>query len=111
MQALRFMRREEVAALEPTLAAQNSYNEDLQEKLGSSVWVQGGCSSWYLDAQGRNTTLWPGWASGFRRTLRRFDPALYTARREGTLDAAATRAEVSTDKSNKRTVTNAESVT
>jgi len=24
------------------------------------VWTTGGCASWYLDDQGRNTTLWPG---------------------------------------------------
>ena len=24
-----------------------------------TVWTTGGCASWYLDAHGRNTTLWP----------------------------------------------------
>jgi len=26
-----------------------------------SVWLTG-CGSWYLDRNGRNTTLWPGFA-------------------------------------------------
>ena len=25
-----------------------------------TVWNTGGCTSWYLDASGRNTTIWPG---------------------------------------------------
>ena len=82
LRALRYMERNEVLALEPTRAAQTHYNDRLQEQLGASVWTQGGCGSWYLDKHGRNTTLWPGWATSFRLTLRRFDPALYSARRE-----------------------------
>ena len=113
VQALGFMARKEVVALEPTHEAQNNYNDALQERLGASVWVKGGCSSWYLDAQGRNTTLWPGWASGFRRTLRRFDPALYAARREdklGTVTGAQTGA-FAGDVSTQRTSTNVDSAT
>jgi hypothetical protein len=41
------------------------------------VWTQGGCASWYLDAHGRNTTLWPGSSWTFRRATRRFDPTEY----------------------------------
>jgi len=39
--------------------------------------VSGGCRSYYLDATGRNTTLWPHLASGFRREVRRLDPNEY----------------------------------
>lgn len=85
LRALAYMKRNEVVALEPTRAAQTQYNARLQDQLGASVWTQGGCGSWYLDKHGRNTTLWPGWATSFRLTLRRFDPALYSARREARL--------------------------
>jgi cation diffusion facilitator CzcD-associated flavoprotein CzcO len=47
-------------ALAPTRAAQDRYNDELQEKLAGSVWNTGGCRSWYLDARGVNRTLWSG---------------------------------------------------
>ena len=28
--------------------------------MASTVWATGGCVSWYLNAAGRNPTLWPG---------------------------------------------------
>ena len=38
-----------------------------------TVWSSGGCSSWYLDAHGRNVTLWPRTTYTFRRLTARFD--------------------------------------
>ena len=58
----RFEVRPEVAA---------SYNAELQRKLPKTVWGSG-CSSWYLDAAGRNLTLWPGFTFDFRRRTRTF---------------------------------------
>jgi hypothetical protein len=42
-----------------------------------TVWSTGGCSSWYLDAHGRNTVLWPKSTFTFRRRLARFDAEAY----------------------------------
>ena len=42
-----------------------------------TVWVDGGCASWYLDKHGRNTTVWPSFTTGFRRALGHLDPAEY----------------------------------
>jgi cation diffusion facilitator CzcD-associated flavoprotein CzcO len=58
----RFEVRPEVAA---------AYNAELQRKLPKTVWGSG-CSSWYLDSQGRNLTLWPGFTFDFRRRTREF---------------------------------------
>ena len=52
----------------------------LQHTLEHSVWVEGGCGSWYLDHRGRNTTLWPEHTWRFRRQTRRFHPGEYTVR-------------------------------
>jgi cation diffusion facilitator CzcD-associated flavoprotein CzcO len=38
--------------------AQKVYNDVLQEKLKHTVWATG-CRSWYIAANGRNTTVWP----------------------------------------------------
>ena len=58
----RFEVRPEVAA---------AYNAELQRKLPKTVWGSG-CSSWYLDREGRNLTLWPGFTFDFRRRTREF---------------------------------------
>lgn len=40
--------------------------------MDGTVWTDGGCASWYLDATGRNSVLWPGYVTGFRLRLPRF---------------------------------------
>ncbi|MFD0363896.1 flavin-containing monooxygenase [Nocardia sp. GCM10030253] len=56
---------------------QDAYNAKLQSKLEGSVWNTGGCSSWYLDKHGNNTTLWPDFTFEFRRLTKTFDVAAY----------------------------------
>jgi hypothetical protein len=45
--------------------------------MRNTVWSQGGCRSWYLDANGRNSTLWPGYTFSYWLRTRRFDPGAY----------------------------------
>jgi cation diffusion facilitator CzcD-associated flavoprotein CzcO len=65
---------------EPTREAQDAYNETIQHKLERTVWNTGGCQSWYLDANGRNTTLWPTFTFEFMRQLRHADLAEFAVR-------------------------------
>ncbi len=58
----RFEVRPEVAA---------ACNAELQRKLPTTVRGSG-CSSWHLDAEGRNLTLWPGFTFDFIRRTRAF---------------------------------------
>ena len=78
--ALAFLGRSGVGVVEVKPAVQQRYNEKLQAKLEHSVWVEGGCGSWYLDHRGRNTTLWPDHTWKFRRLTRRFHPGEYIVR-------------------------------
>lgn len=75
MGALRAMDERGAVAVEPRPEAQAAFNAAVQARLKGTVWNEGGCASWYLDAHGRNTTLWPGTSWSFRRATRRFDPA------------------------------------
>jgi hypothetical protein len=43
--------------------------------MRGTVWTSGGCTSWYLDRTGRNSSLWPGSTLDYRRRTRRLDPA------------------------------------
>ncbi|GLF99469.1 flavin-containing monooxygenase [Streptomyces yaizuensis] len=58
-------------------AAQTRWNRMLQRRMQRTVWNTGGCTSWYLDEQGRNTTIWPGTTGEFRRLTREVDLAEY----------------------------------
>ena len=56
---------------------QEAFNAELQEQLEGTVWNSGGCSSWYIDRNGKNTVLWPTWTWKYRRSTRRFDAENY----------------------------------
>lgn len=71
--AMERTRERGAAALEPRAEAQAAFNAWVHRRMQRTVWLRGGCSSWYLDAHGRNTTLWPGSSLGFRRALRGID--------------------------------------
>jgi len=64
-------------AMQPTAQAQRHWNLELQHKMSRTVWNTGGCTSWYLDGEGKNTVLWPGSTSSFRRATRKVDLAEY----------------------------------
>jgi cation diffusion facilitator CzcD-associated flavoprotein CzcO len=75
--ALGHMRRTHATRLEVRRAAQAAYNDRLQRKLAGTIWNTGGCSSWYLDRNGRNSTIWPDFTFRFWAQMRRFDPQAY----------------------------------
>ncbi|MFI8390772.1 flavin-containing monooxygenase [Streptomyces sp. NPDC085540] len=64
-------------------SAVNRWNRQVQARMERTVWNTGGCTSWYLDAQGRNTTVWPGTTGEFRRETRSVDLAEYEVLRVG----------------------------
>jgi cation diffusion facilitator CzcD-associated flavoprotein CzcO len=61
--------------LRPT--AMRRWSEEVQRKAGPSVWNSGGCASWYLDAEGRNGSIWPDYTYKFVRRTKRFDAESY----------------------------------
>lgn len=65
------------ADLEVRPEAVASYDEAIQDAMAGVVWTTGGCSSYYLDAGGRNTAAWPHGAARFARELCEFDRADY----------------------------------
>ena len=77
LDALRYLRRSGATAVEVRPQAQAAYNDALHSRMGRTVWNTGGCLSWYLDAQGRNTTVWPTFTWRFRRATRTFRPDEY----------------------------------
>jgi cation diffusion facilitator CzcD-associated flavoprotein CzcO len=85
MRAIQFAEKNDVASLEVRKDAEERFSSWVQKNLETTIWQQGGCASWYMDATGRNTTLWPGFTFKFRQISKQFDPAKYIVRdREGT---------------------------
>ena len=56
---------------------------EIDRMTEGTVWVSGGCSSYYIDAHGRNSTIWPTFTWPFRQRTREFDAVAYAARRAG----------------------------
>ncbi len=57
-------------------AAQQAFIAEVDKQMKTTVWTSG-CESWYLDATGRNSTLWPGFTFAFRLKARGFEPEAY----------------------------------
>jgi cation diffusion facilitator CzcD-associated flavoprotein CzcO len=57
-------------SLEVRADVQRTYNAWLQKRLKHTVFA-GGCTSWYLTKDGRNTQNWPGTTVAFRLRTRR----------------------------------------
>jgi cation diffusion facilitator CzcD-associated flavoprotein CzcO len=60
------------SVLEVKKEVQDRYNNELQKKLKKSVW-NSGCVSWYIDKEGNNPTMWPGFTWQFRVRTKKFD--------------------------------------
>ncbi|HEV2450487.1 MAG TPA: NAD(P)/FAD-dependent oxidoreductase, partial [Streptosporangiaceae bacterium] len=72
---LRLAARTGARSVEVRPEAQDRFNRWVQEKSRGSVWLRGGCASWYLDAHGVNRALWPASTVNFWLRMRRVRPA------------------------------------
>lgn len=64
--------------LEVRSDAEAAYTREIDAMARSTVWLDGGCTSWYRDeASGRLTLIWPGTAAAFRERNGGFDRAPY----------------------------------
>jgi cation diffusion facilitator CzcD-associated flavoprotein CzcO len=77
LSCLRLIARDKADAIEVVESAQRRYNDALQRRLRRAVWSEGGCRSWYLDADGVNRTLWPGFTFEYWARTRRARPSDY----------------------------------
>lgn len=76
--ALTAMRRNQLQTLEVKQPVQQQYNEVVQQALQTTVWNTGGCSSYYLDKNGKNSIGFPWSSNRMQRLLKQFDLASYS---------------------------------
>lgn len=72
-EALLYMDEQNKQTLDIKQKAHDQYNSNLQGKLKNTVWKSGGCHSWYLDAKGNNTTIWPHFTWLYILMMKKFD--------------------------------------
>ena len=83
------MRSRRIGAVDLRPEVEHAYNADVQEALADTVWNAGGCQSYYLDRNGRNSSIYPWSIVDLQRRTRRFDAERYEMRSEVTSAASA----------------------
>ena len=58
--------------------AHDGFNQKLQSDLKNTVWQRGGCHSWYQDAKGNNTLIWPDFTWTYILLMNTFDANNYS---------------------------------
>lgn len=86
MGALTEMRDSKLSRLEVNSQAQKTYNEKVQQDLQTTVWNTGGCSSYYIDENGKNSIGFPWSTLKLRRMLANFDSQAYSLDMTRSLD-------------------------
>ena len=76
MDALRLLDGRGVRAMDVKADRQKTFNAELVERLGGTVWTSG-CRSWYMSADGKNPAIWPGLTGEYRRRTRKVDEEDY----------------------------------
>lgn len=89
IKCLRHLEHHGLSSLDVRPEAQTAFNDRLRQQLKGTIWTAGGCQSWYLDADGGTSTMWPGYTWQFRRALHTFDPRAYRLRANPSPPSAA----------------------
>jgi hypothetical protein len=78
--ALRTMRERGAGTVEVREEVQDAFVSLAEQRSRDTVWLTGGCRSYYQTPDGRNSGLWPDWSFQYRRRTRRFDAEAYELR-------------------------------
>jgi cation diffusion facilitator CzcD-associated flavoprotein CzcO len=78
--AVRAMRERRWTRLEVRADVEESFNAEVQAAVKSTVYNVGGCSSYYLDVNGRNSTIWPWSTNRLVGRVSKFEVKAYQAR-------------------------------
>jgi hypothetical protein len=81
MSCLRLLARDRADTIEVSEEALRRSKDRLQRRLRRAVWSEGGCTSWYLDADGIDRALWPGFSVEYWARTRRARRADYAVAR------------------------------
>jgi cation diffusion facilitator CzcD-associated flavoprotein CzcO len=76
--ALEYLEANQLAVFEAKAEAEEQFMDHIHKVAEGTVWLDGGCSSWYVDDRsGRLTVIWPDFPHIFREELSQFHPESY----------------------------------
>ncbi|GAD86075.1 flavin-containing monooxygenase [Nocardia asteroides] len=75
--ALRTLRATGTRRVEVRAQVQDDFLAEMRTRSADTVWLTGGCESYYTTADGANAGLYPSWSFEYRRRTRRFDIESY----------------------------------
>lgn len=76
MQAIKKYLKEDIKSYEVKQQVQNNYNKFIDQQLKKTTWGKGG-DSWYYNKDGKNTTLYPGFATEYVLSVKDFNEQDY----------------------------------
>lgn len=88
-QALTEIRAKGWTRIEPRRDVQEEFNSQVQKALATTVYNAGGCQSYFLDVNGRNSFNWPWSTDRMRKRLARFDGTDFSVSAEPRPDLAS----------------------
>lgn len=71
--ALKQAQQHNLKVIDVDPARQAQFNDTVQAALQNTVWNKGGCQSYFIDVNGRNSTLWPWSTLEMRKQLSHFN--------------------------------------
>ena len=77
MQGIKAVMDQDLKYVNVNAKVQSDYNDGIQRRMKYTVWTSGSCSSWYLNSDGSNHALYPGFATEYTRRIRKFRQAEY----------------------------------
>lgn len=81
LQCIRHVEAHGLRAIDVRPEINRRYNDGIQRQVKHTVWNKG-CSSWYIDANGRHTVNWPTFTLSYRQLTRHLDTADYHFEKE-----------------------------
>jgi cation diffusion facilitator CzcD-associated flavoprotein CzcO len=79
--AVASMLRHDVRTVEVRPEVEAAYSRRVRRLSKKTVYEVGGCNSYYLNDDGLNVVMWPGYTFAYQLRTRRFDPAAYRVQR------------------------------
>lgn len=77
MDAIRQALKLGIHTIEPHPEITRKFNEEVQAALQTTVWNKGGCQSYFIDKNGKNSTVWPWTTFKLKQKMKHFDLSEY----------------------------------
>lgn len=79
--ALQTLRARGARRVEVRRETQDAFVEEMARRSADTVWLTGGCQSYYTTPDGGNAGLYPNWSFEYRRRTKQFDAESYEVTR------------------------------